>query len=85
MALIPYGRGALALAADVVAGPPAVVTAAALEAYVFRRPSSPMGEAPCRWRPTSSQALLTSLPRPTLRRSPPRITAIPRDFDPPES
>ena len=33
MALIPYGRGAMALAADVIAGSPAV--AAALEADVL--------------------------------------------------
>ena len=34
-ALAPSGRGAVALAADVVAIPPAVVPAAALDAHVF--------------------------------------------------
>ena len=35
MALIPYGRGAVALAADVIAGPPAAVIASDLEVDVL--------------------------------------------------
>ena len=55
-ALAPSGRDAVALGADVIACPPAVV--AALEADVLERPLPPPGKAPWRWRPTSLQALL---------------------------
>ena len=64
-ALTPAGRGNVALAAKVIAGLPAVVTTAAIEAEVVDG-AHPRPEAPWRWRPTSWHALLPSLPPPPL-------------------
>ena len=56
--LTPSGRGAVACAAIVVAGPPAVVAAAALDAEVVDGPHHLREVVTRRWRPSSSQALL---------------------------
>ena len=52
-ALIPFGRGALAFVADGVAGPPAIVIAAALEVDVAGGPHPQQGDTPWLSRPTA--------------------------------
>ena len=80
-ALTPFERGALALADDSVAGPPAVVATPALEAHVAGGRQPQQGEVPWLSLPTVLQALLPSLsPSPPLRpTSSPALTPFERD------